>query len=401
MMIAFGISSLFFAILGVFVPFFGVVLSGFSGFLAWMSAGKGTPLGAAAVIINLANIFFMSPSYMLVVTMEAHLRNDDQQKLFLVWVIVLYFQISAIGVFIINYLLSLIDFSAIVQSFKKKNRKIQFSNKIKQTPEDKSPAQRSIGLQPETAIDEDSDVILLDDPIAFQTEEIKKQATEDNSPAQGTMGLQLETTIDEESDVVLLDDPIAFQTDEVKKQDRIVSKNKCDDRWKNLEEIPFDGSRPHAEGIKQNKVFLKAYSTVISCVLVAFVIVYLRPDLFPFLKYSNIYGAISRSFPEKYLSFFQNEKDELPPSEKDQGIIPPIQTPKKRAMDQPAPPSARPRIYRDAKSDYWYFIELKSGENILTQDAVITKQYVSVLLNNGQERRISKADLKSYVRKKI
>ncbi len=132
MMIAFGISSLFFAILGVFVPLFGVVLSGFSGFLAWMSAGKGTPLGAAAVIINLANIFFMSPGYMLVVNMEAHLRNYDQQKLFLVWVIVLYFQISAIGVFIINYLLSLIDFSAIFQSFKKKKGKKQFSNRIEQ-----------------------------------------------------------------------------------------------------------------------------------------------------------------------------------------------------------------------------------------------------------------------------
>ena len=380
MMIAFGISSLFFAILGVFVPLFGVVLSGFSGFLAWMSAGKGTPLGAAAVIINLANIFFMSPSYMLVVNMEAHLRNYDQQKLFLVWVIVLYFQISAVGVFIINYLLNLIDFSAIVQSFKKKKGKKQFSNRIEQAPEDKSPAQRSMGIQLETTIDEESDVILLDDPIAFQTEEVKYQVTEDNSPAQRSMRLQLETTIDEESDVILLDDPIAFQTKEVKNQDRIISKNGFDESWGNLEEIPFDGSRPHAEGIKQNKVFLKAYSTVISCVLVAFVIVYLRPDLFPFLKYSNIYSAISRTFPEKYLSIFQNEKDQHAPSEKDKGIIPPIQSPKKRGMKQPAPPSARPRIYRDPKSDYWYFIELKSGENILTQDAVITKHYVLVIV---------------------
>jgi hypothetical protein len=52
-MIAFGISALFFAILGVFVPLFGIFISGISGFLSWMSAGKGTPLGAAAVIINL------------------------------------------------------------------------------------------------------------------------------------------------------------------------------------------------------------------------------------------------------------------------------------------------------------------------------------------------------------
>jgi hypothetical protein len=401
MMIAFGISSLFFAILGVFVPFFGVVLSGFSGFLAWMSTGKGTPLGAAAVIINLANIFFMSPGYILVVNMEAHLRNYDQQKIFLVWVIVLYFQISAVGVFIINYLLSLINFSAIFQSFKKKKGKKPYSNRIEQTTEDNSPAQRSMGLQPEITIDEESDVILLDDPIAFQTEKVKQQATEDNSPQQKSIGLQLETTIDEESDVILLDDPIIFKTDEDKKQHRIVSKNEYDENWGNLEEIPFDGSRPHAEGIKQNKVFLKAYSTVISCVLVAFVIVYLRPDLFPFLKYSNIYGAISRTFPEKHIFFFQKEKDQQPPSEKDEGALPHTQTPQKRAMEQPAPPSPNPRIHRNPPSDYWYIIELNSGENILTQDAVITRHYVSIILNNGKERRISKADLKSYVRKKI
>jgi hypothetical protein len=358
MMMAFGISSLFFAILGVFVPLFGVILSGFSGFLAWMSAGKGTPLGAASVIINLANIFFMSPGYMLVVNMEANLRNYDQQKLFLVWVIVFYFQIAAIGVFIINYLLSLINFSAIVQSLKKKKGKKQFSNRIEQAIEDISPPQRSRRIQPETKIDEESEVILLDDPISFQTEEVKKQ-------------------------------------------DRVVSKNQYEESWRNPEEIPFDGSRPHAKGIKQNKVYLKAYSTVISCIFVAFVIVYLRPDLFPFLKYSNIYSTLSKTFSKKYLLHFPKTKDQQPPSEKNEGIIPPVQTHQKRAMGQPVPASPKPRIYRNHISDYWYIIELKSGETILTQDVVITRHYVSVLLNNGQERRISKTDLKSYVRKKI
>ena len=82
MMIAFGISSLFFAILGVFIPLVGIFISGISGFLAWMSAGKGTPLGAAAVIINLINIFLLSPGYLLAVHLEAQYRTPDQSKSF-------------------------------------------------------------------------------------------------------------------------------------------------------------------------------------------------------------------------------------------------------------------------------------------------------------------------------
>ncbi len=360
MTIAFGISSLFFAILGVFVPLFGVAISGFSGFLAWMSTGKGYPLGAAAIIINLANIFFMSPGYMLAVNMESQLRNYDQQKMFLVWLIVFYLQVSAIGVFIINYLLSMIDFSAIFTSFKNKKEREQFPNTI-------------------------------------------EQAVKGNSSAQTSVALQLETKTDDESDVILLaDQPKAVQSDEAKGQDRIILKNETNERWRNLEDLPFDGSRPHERAKRQNRAIQKGCSIAISCVLVAFVIVYLRPDLFTFLTYSNIYSVVSKTFPERNLSYFQKPKDQLPPSEKADGhVLSPLHTPTKRASVQSAQLPPGQQIYRNPISDYWYIIELKSGETILTQDAVITKYYVSVLLNGGEERRISKADMKSYVRRKI
>lgn len=86
MMIAFGISSLFFAILGVFIPFFGIFISGLSGFIAWMSAGRGTPLGAAAVIINLANLFLLSPGFLVVTSVEAHMRTAEQSKMAMIWI---------------------------------------------------------------------------------------------------------------------------------------------------------------------------------------------------------------------------------------------------------------------------------------------------------------------------
>lgn len=355
MTIAFGISSLFFAILGVFVPFFGIIISGFSGFLAWLSSGKGIPLGAAAVIINLANIFFMSPSYMLTVNMDAHLRSYDQQKMFLIWVIVLYLQISAIGVFIINYFLSLIDFSAIIQSFKKKNRQKHF---------------------PERAV----------------------QTIATDSSGQKPGGLQLETSADDEPELILFEEqPEASRIEKAEEQEWKIAKNKSDDIWRNLEDIPFEGSKPHDRGVKKNRVLLKAYSIATSCILVAFVIVYLRPDLFPFLTYSNIYNVVSKTFPEKYLSYFQkNDGHQLPPSNSvEVRAFSPLKTSYKKDSVQ------RPASYKNPESDYWYIIELNSGETILTQDAVITKYYVSVPLKNGQERRISKADLKSYIRRKI
>ena len=64
-MVAFGIVALIFAVIGIFIPFAGVFLSGLSGFLAFFSAGKGTSIGLSAVIINIINILFLSPSLII------------------------------------------------------------------------------------------------------------------------------------------------------------------------------------------------------------------------------------------------------------------------------------------------------------------------------------------------
>ena len=341
MIIAFGIASLFFAILGVFVPLIGIVISGFSGFLAWMSAGKGTPLGIAAVLVNLANLLFMSPSYMHVVNMEAHLRDYDQHKMFLIWLIVLYFQISAIGVFIINFFLSLIDFSAIAQYFKKKKKSTDYSNRT-------------------------------------------LQVNNENINEHETVSYHIESTTENQSDVILLDESDEIKSEEFKYQKNLALEIKKNPNINELPVISFDGSRPNKKISKHNRSFLKVYSIVISCILIALIFAYFKSGSFSFLNYSNVNSVINSNILEKGQSYFQKTEVQQKPS-------------KKLEDNKIAPPSTP----KNHLSDYWYVIELNSGELILTQEAVITKFYVSVLLRNGQERRISKADLKSYVRRKI
>lgn len=103
-MIAFGIASLIFSVIAIFIPGFGIMISGLSGFLAWLSTGKGAPLGVAAVIINCINIFLMSPVYMVAAAIEASRRTDEQSRLFTIWAIVLFFQIAAVVVFVFNFI---------------------------------------------------------------------------------------------------------------------------------------------------------------------------------------------------------------------------------------------------------------------------------------------------------
>lgn len=108
---AFGIASFVISILAIFIPIFGIFLSGLSGFLAWLSAGRGTTLGAAATIINVLNLFFLSPAYMLAVGLEHSQRSIEETRLFTVWLIILFIQIATVVVFIINLLISKVDIS--------------------------------------------------------------------------------------------------------------------------------------------------------------------------------------------------------------------------------------------------------------------------------------------------
>ena len=360
MMIAFGISSLFFAILGVFIPFFGIFISGFSGFLSWMSAGKATPLGAAAVIINLVNLFFLSPGYLVVTSIDAHMRTAEQSKLVMIWMFVLFIQISAIGVFLINFALSHIDFKRIFTSITGKQKKKEFSNRLEQ-----------------------------------QNLEVDKRVQSDYIYNQ-------EHTAETDK-VTPLSKALIYRIHGGRNQDSKFWQSDYEHKWRDLSDIPFDGSRPHANSLNLNRRFLKAYSLVITSILVVFVVVYLRPDLFPFLTYSSVYSAISKTFPDKYLDFLQKKqqeakllisKDEIESPAKP--IIP------KSQIQNPQRNSTKKQTYKNKiVSDYWYIIELQNGEIILSQDAVITSEYVSIMIRNGEERRIAKEELKSFKRKKI
>lgn len=60
-MTAFGIVAVLLSVLGVVTPILGVLLSGFSGFLAILISNKLDPLANTALIINLLNVTIFSP----------------------------------------------------------------------------------------------------------------------------------------------------------------------------------------------------------------------------------------------------------------------------------------------------------------------------------------------------
>jgi hypothetical protein len=74
---AFGITALVFSVIGIFIPVIGYFIAGLSGILAFFSAGNGTTLGLSAVIINIVNILFLSPSLILIASNE-HAINATQ-----------------------------------------------------------------------------------------------------------------------------------------------------------------------------------------------------------------------------------------------------------------------------------------------------------------------------------
>lgn len=117
---AFGIASLIFSVIAFFIPIFGIMISGVSGFLAWLAIGKGTYLGAAAVIVNLLNICLFSPAYMLAVGVEVSQRSQEENRLFTIWGIVLIIQIAAITIFVINLIIDKISQHIDFTVFKKK-----------------------------------------------------------------------------------------------------------------------------------------------------------------------------------------------------------------------------------------------------------------------------------------
>jgi hypothetical protein len=107
MYLAFGISAFVFSIISIFIPVFGVFIAGISGLLAWISVDKGLPFGIAAVIINFINLIFLSPAFIGFAGIESALKNSNGPSLKSVWLIVLFIQISAVIVFLVNFLIEI------------------------------------------------------------------------------------------------------------------------------------------------------------------------------------------------------------------------------------------------------------------------------------------------------
>jgi hypothetical protein len=354
-MIAFGISSLFFAILAVFVPLFGIYISGISGFLSWMSAGKGTPLGAAAVIINLINIFFLSPGYMLVVGLEAQHRTPDQRISFAIWMFVLFLQISAIVVFIVNFAQYKIDFNALKKAFNKEEPNNKASSRIEQEMENHH-------IKP-----------VPDDMTSTSSEEPERK-----------VGSLTKTLI--------------YKIHGDKKPDSKFWTSEFENSSRNLEDIPFDGSSPHHTFLSQRNAQLKVVSGVISCIALAFLLVLLRPDLFPFLKYSSVFNLFSKTFPENYLDRFKT-KPSIPPKTSHDEEKNPTKPPSPPKYPQKLDPQngniQKPQDQSIVGRTYWYIIELQSGETIITQNAIETDGVVAALAYDGKERKFKRSEVKS------
>jgi hypothetical protein len=375
-MIAFGISALFFAILGVFVPLFGIFISGISGFLAWMSAGKGTPLGAAAVIINLINIFFLSPGYMLVVGLEAQHRTPDQRISFAIWMFVLFLQISAIVVFIVNFSQYKIDFNTLGKAFTKETPKNKASSRIEQEME-----------------------------------------THQNTPVSDDMT----STSNEkpEEKVSSLTKTLVYKIRGGKKPDSKFWESEFGNDLRNLKDITFDGSNPHRAFLSQRNAQLKVVSGVISCIVLVFLLVFLRPDLFPFLKYSSVFNAFSKTFPENYLDRFKTKQSVQPativigenkntppssPSKNSSALDSQTGNSEKQSLvdksllnhsEYIASIKEKPLNQNTTDRGYWYIIELQSGENIITQNAIETDGVIAALAYDGRERKFKRDEVKS------
>lgn len=95
---SFGIAALIIGVIGIFVPVVGYILCGLSGMLAFFSAGRGTALGISASIINIINLFVLSPTLLIPIASsmknrQSNLQLSDQEGLFFVLLLI---KISAI-----------------------------------------------------------------------------------------------------------------------------------------------------------------------------------------------------------------------------------------------------------------------------------------------------------------
>lgn len=178
--------------------------------------------------------------------------------------------------------------------------------------------------------------------------------------------------------------------------------------YRDVEDITLDGSKPHRAYLLQKKSYLRVISVVILSVIFSFLLVLLRPDLFPFLKYSSVFEIFSKTFPENYNA---RMKDQQP-----QTIVPIVELSRNISHPQSTDNEQKPQnsqIYQNAlrtaniesgesadqhaknKGEYWYIIELQTGENIITQSAIENDGIITVWRPDGRERKFTRMDVKS------
>lgn len=289
-MLAFGIASLILSVIAIFVPVFGIMISGLSGFLAWLSTGKGTPFGAAAVIINFINILLLSPAYLLVAGLEASQRNQEQAHLFTIWAIVLFIQIAAVVVFICNVLL---DYVLEHRAERKNRNDIWPFNK-------QDPAKHFSEFECQQP--------LLFEPLSYQNE----QATGERS-----------------QEISKVTKVLIHKVHGGRKKDSKFWNNQVDLTKNNDEKFSIPIPKRSAKSARLGNSRQISIFSVAAILFVLIVLIFSRPDLFPFLEYHKIYSTLSGFFPEKTdISVVSENYSKIPK-----------ELPKAAAMPQEYPPN--------------------------------------------------------------
>ena len=95
---ALGIVALVLSVVSIFIPIFGTLLIGLSGFFAILASHEGKTLSIAAVIINITNLFILTPS--LTIAFLDETGDPDAIRLKLFFFVLLGIQFVAIVAFI-------------------------------------------------------------------------------------------------------------------------------------------------------------------------------------------------------------------------------------------------------------------------------------------------------------
>jgi hypothetical protein len=72
-----GIAALVIAIIAIFIPLFGAYVTVISGVLAACAYGSGLAFGVSSIVINLINIFVLSPSIVIRLAANSHTESVE------------------------------------------------------------------------------------------------------------------------------------------------------------------------------------------------------------------------------------------------------------------------------------------------------------------------------------